>query len=113
MTLGHPRTLDTDSHAPTLAPPGPGAAAVLAARPRGHAHRIDAIDLLRGLVIALMVLDHVRDFMSDTALVFQPTDLARTTPVLFMTRWVTHLCAPTFAFLAGAGAYIQRTRARE
>lgn len=105
MKLGAPRTID-----PTVfAPPAPRPPADVA-RP---AHRLDAVDLLRGLVIALMVLDHVRDYLSNVALVFVPTDLTRTTPALFATRWVTHLCAPTFAFLAGAGAYLQRARARE
>ena len=70
--------------------------------------RLDAIDQLRGLVIVLMVLDHVREYFSAEALRFEATDLARTTVALFATRWVTHLCAPTFVFLAGAGAYLQR-----
>lgn len=70
--------------------------------------RLEGIDRLRGLVLALMVLDHVREYFSAQALVFQPTDLARTTAPLFATRWVTHLCAPTFVLLAGVAAYLQR-----
>lgn len=76
----------------------------------GHA-RLEAIDLLRGLVIALMVLDHVRDFVH-AGRHRSALDLATTTPALFATRWVTHLCAPTFVFLAGASAWMQRARGR-
>jgi uncharacterized membrane protein len=69
--------------------------------------------MLRGLVIALMVLDHVREYFSAEALAFEATDLARTTPALFATRWVTHLCAPTFVLLAGVAAYLQRANASD
>ena len=75
---------------------------------RLDAPRIQWIDMLRGFVIALMVLDHVRDFWAADSFQFQPTDLSLTTPVLFMTRWITYLCAPTFVFLAGASVYLQR-----
>ena len=93
---------------PAAPPASPPLAAASAARPA----RLALIDLLRGLVIAIMVLDHVREYFSNTALVFQPTDLAQTTPALFFTRWITHLCAPTFVLLAGASAYLQRDAAR-
>lgn len=72
------------------------------------AARLDMVDALRGLVIALMVLDHVRDYFHWQAFVFSPTDLARTTPLLFATRWVTHLCAPSFVLLAGVSIFLQR-----
>jgi uncharacterized membrane protein len=70
--------------------------------------RIEAVDLLRGLMVALMVLDHTREYFSAQALQFDPLDLSRTTGWLFATRWVTHLCAPTFVFLAGASVHLQR-----
>ena len=79
-----------------------------AGRTRSGAVRVDAIDMLRGLVIAIMVLDHVRDFFHIGASHFDPTDPLKTTPLLFATRWVTHLCAPTFVFLAGVSILFQK-----
>lgn len=72
---------------------------------RGPGGRVAAIDALRGIVMILMALDHVRDFVHRAAMSSSPTDLTTTTPVLFMTRWVTHLCAPVFMFTAGLGAF--------
>lgn len=73
--------------------------------------RLSAIDLLRGLVIVLMVLDHVRDYVCITR-EHNPLDLATTTPALFATRWITHFCAPTFVFLAGVSAWLQTSSRR-
>lgn len=68
------------------------------------------LDILRGLVIILMVLDHARWFLSEAR--FDPTDPTLTTPGLFFTRWVTHFCAPAFMLLAGAGAHLSLGRGR-
>jgi uncharacterized membrane protein len=76
--------------------------------------RVEAIDALRGLVMIIMAIDHVRDFVHRGAMSGSPTNLATTTPVLFLTRWVTHLCAPAFMLTAGLGAFLwwQRGRTR-
>lgn len=68
--------------------------------------RIQSIDVTRGIVIIIMALDHTRDLIHVSSVTQQPTDLATTTPALFFTRWITHLCAPTFVFLSGVSAYI-------
>jgi uncharacterized membrane protein len=74
--------------------------------------RVESIDALRGAVMVIMALDHVRDFIHRGAMSASPTDLATTTPALFLTRWITHLCAPAFMLTAGLGAYLWWRRGR-
>ena len=74
--------------------------------------RITEIDMLRGLVIVLMALDHVRDYIHIGAFTYNPLDPEQTTPWLYVTRWITHLCAPTFVLLAGVSAYLQLAKGK-
>lgn len=74
--------------------------------------RVDSVDLLRGLVMVIMLLDHTREYVHADAVHFSPTDLTKTSVLLFFTRWITHLCAPTFVFLAGTSIYLQRMRGK-
>jgi uncharacterized membrane protein len=74
----------------------------------GKRVRIEAIDVVRGVIMILMALDHTRDFFGKPGL--NPTDLATTTIPLFFTRWITHFCAPVFFLLTGTGAYLSLRR---
>jgi uncharacterized membrane protein len=74
------------------------------ALPSAAVRRLDSVDLLRGIVMILMALDHVRYFF--TNLPFQPENMSHTYPAVFFTRWITHFCAPVFFLLAGTGTYL-------
>lgn len=70
--------------------------------------RIHSIDILRGIIMVIMALDHVRDFFSNSPV--DPLDLEKASTLLFLTRWITHFCAPTFIFLSGASAFLSLSK---
>lgn len=72
--------------------------------------RIQSIDLLRGIIMIIMALDHSRDFFHKQAFFDDPLNLVTTTPFLYFTRWITHFCAPGFVFLSGVSAWLQQGR---
>ena len=74
--------------------------------PATNNNRITSIDLLRGTIMIIMVLDHVRDYFHAGAFLYGPLDLAKTNAPVFFTRWITHFCAPIFMLLAGTAAFL-------
>ena len=72
--------------------------------------RLQSVDALRGAIMMLMAIDHIRDYVARSAMQFLPTNLTRTTAAIFFTRWITHFCAPVFMLTAGLGAFFSMSR---
>ncbi|UQA55281.1 DUF1624 domain-containing protein [Polyangium aurulentum] len=94
----------------TLSAEAPPAANVDAA-PLAAAPRVESVDVLRGIVMVIMALDHVRDFVGP-GVPGHGIDVEKLGAPLFLTRWITHFCAPVFVLLAGTGAYLQSARGK-
>jgi uncharacterized membrane protein len=92
----------------TLAPTNDDVMLAKASAPPHDRFRLESVDILRGVVMILMTLDHTRDFLGVTGV--SPTNLTQTTIPLFFTRWITHFCAPVFFLLTGTGAYLSLRR---
>jgi uncharacterized membrane protein len=70
--------------------------------------RVESVDVVRGIIMIVMALDHTRDYFGDVTA--NPTNMATTTAALFFTRWITHICAPGFFLLTGVSAYLSGQR---
>jgi hypothetical protein len=97
--------MDTGASSPAVSPVRTGSFPLTPQFPR-----LTSVDVLRGLAMVIMALDHTRDFMSNSS--FHPEDLAHTNPALFFTRFITHFVAPVFCFLAGTGAFLAMARGK-
>jgi len=86
----------------------PRAATAVSASAAPVRRRVESIDVVRGVIMIVMALDHTRDFFGPAGV--NPSDMAQTTVALFFTRWITHFCAPVFFLLTGTGAYLSRGR---
>src|SRR3954447_21988849 len=76
-------------------------------------HRVASIDILRGVVMIIMALDHTREFFHHDAMIGNdPLNFQTTWPFLFFTRWITHYCAPTFVFLSGTSVFLYAQRGK-
>ena len=103
--FGHPEArLDPVTQSSIAAEPLPYAAAPAASRPAVTRSRIEVIDVMRGLVMVIMAMDHVRETFYQHLPITDPMDISATQPALFFTRLAAHFCAPMFVFLTGMGA---------
>lgn len=97
-------------HAPNQSLPLPSSAGTIPVASSVKPPRLDAVDWLRGVIMVAMALDHVRDCFTNVT--YNPLDFEQTSVWLFLTRWITHYCAPNFVFLAGTGAFLGAARGK-